>query len=391
LCLPNIWNPVEVERVDSWVPYGLKTTDGVRWYSREGWGGAPVSTPSWKSLALQGTWVPYQSPPAKPGYLSAQYLRTSAGIVMMRGLVKLGGSGTVICTLPAGYRPSGRLAFLGSDSNNGGGSYLQVRENGDVVWVTNVTGSSIWVNLEDIMFPAADVAPNSAWTPITMGSDWESYRVVDTSWPVPAWWQDSTGRVWFRGLVKTKTGVNPGGDSTIGIYPVGLKPNLQIHQAVLSSGAALYSSIHYRDNIIVWKPESPASSTQWLSLCNIRLFPVANFPESVWTNMTLIGTTTNYAPSSFPAASIIRMPDGIIHCRGLISNAQMGAGTAFTAGMAIGDRNGDYQMIWSTVSNSTFARINYNSSNHPNPHALAKLSGNNAWQSLDGIQWFDEG
>lgn len=65
----------------------------------------PSGTTTWSTPALAASWVKYST---TPGYNTAQYTKNADGVVSLRGLIKSGTatSGTVIFTLPAGYRPS---------------------------------------------------------------------------------------------------------------------------------------------------------------------------------------------------------------------------------------------------------------------------------------------
>ena len=376
-------NILRAERIDFRPPFGIECMDdqGIVWWN-------PVdrtfqTSPGWRDTGLFSPWVAYSTspnpaPPGPPNYYNSNAVRTEAGIIVLRGLVRSGTVGSVMFTLPQGMRPSGQLSFLCPDTNGTGGSYIRVATNGNVYWDGSISGSNGWVSLDGVKFPAADVAPNSAWIPLVLGTAWENYNVVDISWPGAAYWVDKYGRVWYRGLVRTKVAGNPGGNSVMCTQPSGLAPNAQTHHAVLASGSGLYASVHILGTDIVWKPESPTNSTQWVSLCNLTTFPVATFPESSWVTMVITGGA-NYG-GGFPGASLIRMPDGIIHCRGLVS----GAFTSAT--MGLGDRHSGGQMIWATSSNSSLSRMNMS-----NGFGLGKQTGNTTWTTLDGIAYLVEG
>lgn len=60
--------------------------------------GAPAPT-AWTAPVLSGTWVNFGGTFAPAGY------RKVAGVVYLRGVVRLGADGSTIFTLPVGFRP----------------------------------------------------------------------------------------------------------------------------------------------------------------------------------------------------------------------------------------------------------------------------------------------
>ncbi|MEO7904586.1 MAG: hypothetical protein ABIR91_02220 [Candidatus Saccharimonadales bacterium] len=110
----------------------------------------PSAYSGWTALSLQNSWVNYNAPTS--GYSNALYTKSSDGIVNLQGLIKSGTTtaGTVIGTLPSGYRPSERLMLNGTSSV--GYARIDVLPTGDVVIMS---GSNGWLSLSDISFVAA--------------------------------------------------------------------------------------------------------------------------------------------------------------------------------------------------------------------------------------------
>lgn len=95
--------------------------------------------------AFSGAWVNYGS-----GYEAAGYYKDPWGRVHLCGVVRSGAAGSVIFTLPGGYRPRGREIFSnvsGADT----GFRTDVAANGDVIHVSGTTG---YVSLSSISFRA---------------------------------------------------------------------------------------------------------------------------------------------------------------------------------------------------------------------------------------------
>jgi hypothetical protein len=97
---------------------------------------------AWQTPTLLNTWVNYG-----PGFNTPQYYIDKESVVHLKGLVKNGAVGTVIFTLPVGYRPTEQYIF----TVNSGGAFgrVDVAAYGDVIVVT---GNSSWVSLDGISF-----------------------------------------------------------------------------------------------------------------------------------------------------------------------------------------------------------------------------------------------
>lgn len=106
----------------------------------------PESTGTWSDLSLQHGWRQYHS-----SYSSPQYIKASDGLVSIKGLIKSGstGAGTVIATLPVGYRPLARSLFAVVSSNAWG--RLDIQPNGDLLFQS---GSNGWFSLDGVTFYA---------------------------------------------------------------------------------------------------------------------------------------------------------------------------------------------------------------------------------------------
>lgn len=105
-----------------------------------------VGTP-WYDLPLQNSWVNYGG-----AYSVAQY-RKAHGVVELQGLIKDGTTtnGTIIGSLPEGFRPNGELIFTQLFSG-GGSCWARIKPGGDIdiYYVT----SNAWLSLCGITFKA---------------------------------------------------------------------------------------------------------------------------------------------------------------------------------------------------------------------------------------------
>lgn len=107
----------------------------------------PATYNSWINLSLQSGWVAFGS-----GYSTPQYTKSADKLVSLKGLIKSGTttSGTIIATLPAGYRPGARLLITGVSVH----SYCRIDIDIDGNIILQAGGSSTWLALDNITFYA---------------------------------------------------------------------------------------------------------------------------------------------------------------------------------------------------------------------------------------------
>jgi hypothetical protein len=100
---------------------------------------------AWIPLTLQGTWVVENT----ATYGVPSFMRDSAGIVRLRGMVKSGSVPSTIANLPLQFRPAYTATFdtVAADAH----ARIDVEADGDV---RMITGSNTWVSLWPIQFPA---------------------------------------------------------------------------------------------------------------------------------------------------------------------------------------------------------------------------------------------
>lgn len=100
--------------------------------------------PTYADPVMQNSWARYGDPFPVAGYYKDPY-----GRVFVRGLVSGGALGTVIFTLPAGFRPQYRMLF--ATLANDAAARVDVNQDGQVI---HVSGSTVWMSLDTISFLA---------------------------------------------------------------------------------------------------------------------------------------------------------------------------------------------------------------------------------------------
>jgi hypothetical protein len=107
---------------------------------------ATTTQEAWTNLTLVNSWVSYGGTFATPGYRKNNF-----GEVELRGMVKSGvtTNGTVIATLPAGYRPTSDKAYS-VICNNGTADvigYISISTGGSIIFKS---GANTYLSLDSI-------------------------------------------------------------------------------------------------------------------------------------------------------------------------------------------------------------------------------------------------
>jgi len=108
----------------------------------------PYGIGTWTTATVQNSWVSYNA----PGYPAAKYTKGSDGMVSLIGMLKGGTTtaGTVLLTLPAGYRPAHELMF--EELTNNKSVRIDILANGNVV--LEQAADATWVTLNNLKFMA---------------------------------------------------------------------------------------------------------------------------------------------------------------------------------------------------------------------------------------------
>ncbi|UJB19298.1 MULTISPECIES: hypothetical protein [Lysobacter] len=100
---------------------------------------------TWQAPALVAPWANYGD-----AFAAAAY-RKDGGRVQLRGLVKAGAGGTVIFSLPVGFRPPAQQIYMvASDSSVP--ARVDVKTNGEVLVSLPGAGTLGWLSLDNVGF-----------------------------------------------------------------------------------------------------------------------------------------------------------------------------------------------------------------------------------------------
>ena len=280
--------------------------------------------------------------PSTP-YSCISFTRTSAGLVVLRGMVRLAIGSTLgyadddytIGILPEGFRPRQATAFP-SLTADGFGALITANPDGSVVYSASASGGSIdeWLSLDNIRFPAktdgsiAGAPLSTNWTAPTFnkpsGSSvgWTNYS-GEGNYGTTAFATDSMDRSFLYGLVTSPTPNNPPQYSTIATVPAGFN--------VASTEGDTYpnwlatndpSNFSISNNAIVYRL-GPYNYGTGSSLSAIYYRSAATVS---WNSPSLLNSWKNYG-NNYAPAGYTKAADNYVMLRGSISNGSTNTGT----------------------------------------------------------------
>jgi prepilin-type N-terminal cleavage/methylation domain-containing protein len=307
--------------------YGPKTTASVTVRSIADEIGSTVTpTISWNALPLNSNtttgWSNFnaQINSGTATWNVASYAK-SGGIVDVRGRIRPASAsslanGTVVGTLPAGYRPDTDLIFpvvspLATPTTR---TVLVDAETGNISLLGSFT-SVTSISLDGIVFPAAGTL---TWTNLTLQSGYAAYST--TNYGNPRYAIDADGNAWFAGVVATPATITV--PVTVTTIPAaGAPANLQYH-AVGTSQTVSHGivSISSAGALQFRAPATLAGAGPWFSLAGIVTFTTAGNTAITWTSPpTPTGYTQVQGPTTYAPGYGQSPTTGLVYLRGLIS------------------------------------------------------------------------
>lgn len=329
------------------------------------YGTSAVQIPFWAPLPLADTWTPYGN-----GFATAEFSRTSSGLVVLKGMVKKSSavsSGEVIATLPPSYRPTAKLMIGISTFNNASGR-IDIDTNGDVILTT---GNAGYVSLDSIRFMANNSGfshlPSYTRTNLTGVNGWTNVGGV---WATASYVVDNRGRVVMQGVVNTGTTTS---GTQIATIAAAQRPNkIQIFPTVSNTFSHFTSN---NTNGLTAR----ANGSGNFSL-NALWFPTTTSPALTWNTITLQNSWVTFDTNNETAQYTKTATENMVSLRGLIKS-----GTT-TDGVLIGTLPAGFrpeaQLAFPQVNNGNINRVDI----YPNGEIhLVGTSLSNVYQTLNGI------
>jgi hypothetical protein len=333
------------------------------------------------SPTLDNSWLRYDETFHGPGYI-----RTTAGIIVLTGLVKSGTLGATLFTLPEGYRPD--VVHVLPTISNAGAAFVSVFPSGEVV----MSGASAgWTSLDGIMFPSAGAV---TWTPVTAyQSGWQSHHLVNPTYPPLSYGQDVLGRVWICGMLMQSTPGTLGVDTAA--FSIPIKSTDQTHFPGIGAGAFASLDTMPSGDFTLYRGKV-GTQTNWISLNKMVLVNANVRPAQDWQytrSAAFLNSWSNYG-SGYPGARYMNFRDGIVVRDGLLRLGTVPATSMYMEANAVPDIANDSiesltgVMIFLASASNAIARVDLTRlAVITGTPAISHNSGSNTWYSHGGIQY----
>ncbi len=345
----------------------LGDTITIRVSARNSTGTSPynelaVTIPGYTACNLQNSWVNFDN-----GYTTAGYTKTTSNVVVLKGLIKSGTAttGTTVCTLPVGYRPSAKLIF--STSTNASPEGVAARVDVDTSGAVQImSGNNTWLALNGIRF-----VPSGAYTfsNLVRSGTWVPWGSPYTDVQATT---DSAGRTHVQGLVAGGAYTN---GTPVATFAAGQAPSAYMHVPTNSNTAGGFNYLGFSTTNIQAKGIDPNG---WYSMQG--MFYPSSF--SGWTNLTTQNSWIVY-PGGFTTPQYTKSADKVVTLKGLIYNGTTTAGTVI-ANLPAGYRPKE-RILTSCVANAAYCRIDV----QPNGNIEVRVVSA-TWTSLDNISFIAE-
>lgn len=334
-----------------------------------GFGTASATVPLWIPFSLQNGWVNYSG-----DYTDAAYTKTSAGLIVMKGLVRAGSSGT-IAALPSGYRPANQLLF--SNNSSGTDGRADIHADGRI---TMTAGTNSWFSLDGIVF----MPSGTTITPLTpLVNSWENFSAAGGTYPQAGYAIDSVDRVYLTGLIRNGVSTT---DTTMFTLPTAARPTEALHVPNINA-----SNVHGIFNIKAGgEVVARGYSNGYLSLQNMFYTTSRGSGTNCltqWCSMSLQNSWVNY-PDTYPEAKYTKGSDNLVSIKGLIRYGS--SATAAIATLPVGFCPAERPLMVIAVQSGT-ARLDVRR-NANGTCDLLPLAGvtTTEWVSMSGVQYMAE-
>lgn len=319
--------------------------------------------PQWVAPTLQNNWSNYNGT-----FTTAGYTKTSAGMVVLKGLVKAGviGCTTPIATLPVGYRPEGKLIF--ENSSNSAAGRLDIDLNGEI---RACAGSNAWFSLDGFTF----MPSTSSFTPLSpLLNSWINFGSAHAT---AEYLTDSNGRVHVKGVVRNGTATS---GTPIGNLPAGSRPPEYMHMVNQNSAVATHISIDNTGNVLAKGGSNSYLSLQAMFLPSGRATGATCTTQ--WCNLTLLNAWVWYG-GIYSTPQYTKTADGMVLLKGLIRS-----GSSTIANLPAGYCPKQQQLL-TVAAADAWGRLDITAGTGSGC-TVVYASGSTVWFSLDAATWLAE-
>jgi hypothetical protein len=339
----------------------------------------------WGSFAYTNNWRDYSA----TTYAGGQYTKTSAGLVVLRGLVAGGTEAwdNTIATLPPEYRPANRMMFYvgsydtGANRSSGFGR-VDILPNGDVKFMT---GDNTWVSLDQIRFMASGSTCSISTDITPLLSGWANYAGGYDNLSVC---RDASGRISSKGLLKSGTSTS---GTQIGAMPAGYQASENRILPAADGQSAVPTSRIFNSIGIYSSSTGFVARGKLVSYLSANNIYIANNGAVTWqTPATVNGGWINYG-GGFTTLQYAKTSDNIVMLKGLIKSGATAQDTVLfrlPSGYLPSKRVLSSGVVYDSVApNMAHARIDVETDGDVILHSGADAT----WTSLDAISFYADG
>lgn len=317
-----------------------------------------------------------------------------SGIVVLSGMLSSKDTppnGSVIGYIPQHLAPDHDIRLAVEMADNAKGVYITTT--GEIQAWGNFLPNQ-YVSLDGLAFPQKGVAN---WIPLGdsgsgIGLKFERHDPWDDVYGVPSYWKDPYGFVWFQGLLRVKTALNP--EDVVFSLPLGYLPPKATHYRMNSNDT--YAAFGYNlgggGQEFVMKSNSPTTVGSWYSLAGVAVATVESFSINPWkTPRAFANGWVNYNTGSFTSLQHLLREDGLRITSGLLANGSGGTNSFTLPEEEYWPRYG--RIVLATMATNARARIDISPTVERTltppyiPGAFIHTQGLNTFYSVDSRMW----
>ncbi|MFJ3393971.1 siphovirus ReqiPepy6 Gp37-like family protein [Leifsonia aquatica] len=351
-----------------------------------------VSKPIQLPLQLANDWSTYDAI-----WHAGSLTKTTEGIVSLAGLIKGGtlANGTVIGQLPQGFRPDYDLVVPVNQSDRA--AQLLIKKNGELRVYGGDFGSTGYVSLAGIMFPAAGVA---RWRMVGTDADlkfaqgWSDWVEPNETvyggkldlGPLRFWVEPQSGMVFAQGAVVGQAGTPALTQILSAALPADLAP---YNEYIFASAGPGLSMSSWR----VMQAGSSKPNQLVFGMGAVTRLPIfgayrsaAKANQLTWVNSPVIGGWSWYG-GSYPTPQYAKSPGGIVYQHGLAKGGALGNGVhTLPTGFRTTSPGGTLGLLFHAISADLRGRMDL----YANTGSAVPSQGSTGWFSLDGMHFVAE-
>ena len=269
------------------------------------------------SLNLENTWECYSA-----SFPCPSFTRTSAGVVVLRGLGKLGTGRLGV--LPVGFRPNKRIIFEVMSSPHAQ-ARVDVDTDGSIYWVTD--GANPWMEFDNIRFLSSNFDSSLTWTspvyqcPSGCTTPWSDYNGGTSGYKRVQFTKDSMGRTHMYGIATATAPYPPATYSnitTVPTSPTNYQPASGMNDIYPSNAGNNFSNISIYNGYSMFR----LAGSSWQTFALMYHSATSGVAWQTPTLLNVWGNYSGYSPASYAKAS-----DKLVTIRGLISGGTVSQGT----------------------------------------------------------------